>query len=344
LAIKIKGFDMSKVLVLGAGSWGIALSVLLNYNRHKVSLWEFDKDDFQMLSKKRERKDKLPKVKIPQSVKITNDFKQPLKDCEYVCLALPSHTVRGVAKQIAPFLSGNSIVINLAKGIENKTLCRMSEVLTQELPKGLRSNITTLSGPSHAEEVSQRVPTTVVVAGFKEKTTEKVQKLFMNEFFRVYTHHDLIGVELGGSLKNIIAIASGICDGLGLGDNTKGALISRGLAEMIRLGEKLGADAKTFAGLSGVGDLITTCFSKYSRNRYVGEEIGKGRKLKDILSKMTMVAEGVMTTRSAYELSRKYKVEMPITHKVYQVLFEDKPAKQGVMELMTRQPKTEIWG
>ncbi|HEX9917173.1 MAG TPA: NAD(P)H-dependent glycerol-3-phosphate dehydrogenase [candidate division Zixibacteria bacterium] len=334
---------MSRVSILGAGGWGIALSVLLNHNQHQVSLWEFDKDDFQMLSKKRERKDKLPKVKIPQSVKITNELKEALSNQEYICLALPSHTVRGVAKKIAPLLYGNPIVINLAKGIENKTLCRMSEVLVGELPKKIRPNITTLSGPSHAEEVSRKVPTTVVVAGFNDKTTEKVQKLFMNEFFRVYTHHDLIGVELGGSLKNIIAIASGICDGLGLGDNTKGALISRGLAEMIRLGEKLGADAKTFAGLSGVGDLITTCFSKYSRNRYVGEEIGKGRKLKDVLSKMSMVAEGVKTTRSAYRLSRKHKVEMPITHKVYQVLFEDKPPKLGLMELMTRQPKSEIW-
>ena len=335
---------MSKVSILGAGSWGIALSVLLNYNKHEIILWEFDKDAFQMLSGKREHKDKLPQIRIPESIKITNDLKEALKESEYICLALPSHTIREVAKRIAPHLSSNSIIINLAKGIENKTLCRMSEVLVGELPKEIHSNITTLSGPSHAEEVSKKMPTTVVVAGFKDEVTEKVQRIFMNEFFRVYTHHDLIGVELGGSLKNIIAIASGICDGLGLGDNAKGALISRGLAEMIRLGEKLGAEAKTFAGLSGIGDLITTCFSKYSRNRYVGQEIGKGKKLKDILSKMTMVAEGVRTTQSAKELSKKYQVEMPITQKVYQVLFEDKPPKKGLMELMTRQPKSEIWG
>jgi len=335
---------MSRVSILGAGSWGIALSVLLNHNQHKVVLWEFDKSAFQILSKKREHKDKLPGVKLPSKVKITNDLKEVLKDSEYICLALPSHTVREVAKKIAPFLSADSVVINLAKGIENKTLCRMSEILIEELPKKVHPHITTLSGPSHAEEVSRELPTTVVVAGFNHSTPKRVQNLFMNEFFRVYTHHDLIGVELGGSLKNIIAIASGICDGLGLGDNTKGALISRGLAETIRLGTKLGADAKTFAGLSGVGDLITTCFSRYSRNRYVGQEIGKGRQLKDVLSEMTMVAEGVRTTKSAHQLSRKYKVEMPITRKVYQVLFEDKPPKLGLMELMTRQPKSEIWG
>lgn len=334
---------MSKVAVLGAGGWGIAASILLDCNKHQVSLWEFNKSDFEKLSKNRKRIDKLPQAKIPQSIKITNDLKEALKNSEYVCLALPSHTVREVARKIAPHLSDKTIIVNLAKGIENETLCRMSEVLIQELPKRMRSNITTLSGPSHAEEVVKKMPTTVVVAGFKKETVEKVQKLFINEFFRVYTHHDLIGVELGGSLKNIIAIASGICDGLGLGDNTKGALISRGLAEMIRLGEKLGADAKTFAGLSGVGDLITTCFSKYSRNRYVGEQIGKGKKLKEVLSEMTMIAEGVKTTKSAYELSKKYQVEMPITDKVYQVLYKDKPAKTGLMELMARQPKSEIW-
>ncbi len=334
---------MSKVSILGAGSWGIALAVLLDYNKHQVILWEFDKDAFEMLSHRREHKAKLPGVKIPRTVVMTNNLKEALKNSEYICLALPSHIIRRVAKKISAGLSGSSVVVNLAKGIENRTLCRMSEILRQELPEEVHRNIVTLSGPSHAEEVARRIPTTVVVAGFEKKTTERVQKLFINEFFRVYTHHDLIGVELAGSLKNIIAIASGMCDGLGLGDNTKGALISRGLAEMIRLGEKLGANAKTFAGLSGVGDLITTCFSKYSRNRYVGEEIGKGRKLKDILCAMTMVAEGVNTTRSAYKLSLKYRVEMPITQKVYEVLFKNKPPKKGLMELMTRQPKSEIW-
>jgi len=334
---------MSKVAVLGAGGWGIAASILLDYNKHQVSLWEFDRSDFEKLSKNRRRIDKLPQARILRSIKITNDLKEALVGSEYICLALPSHIVRKVARKIALHLSDRVIVVNLAKGIENKTLCRMSEVLVQELPERICPNITTLSGPSHAEEVARKMPTTVVVAGFQKEITQKVQRLFINEFFRVYTHHDLIGVELGGSLKNIIAIASGICDGLGLGDNTKGALISRGLAEMIRLGEKLGADAKTFAGLSGVGDLITTCFSKYSRNRYVGEQIGKGKKLKEVLSGMTMVAEGVKTTKSAYHLSKKHQVEMPITDKVYRVLYKDKPAKTGLMELMTRQPKSEIW-
>jgi glycerol-3-phosphate dehydrogenase (NAD(P)+) len=236
------------------------------------------------------------------------------------------------------------IIVNLAKGIENDTLCRMSEVLKEELPSNLHDKIVTLSGPSHAEEVSRKIPTTVVVAGFQEGIAKKIQQTFMNPYFRVYTNSDIIGVELGGSLKNVIAIASGICDGMGLGDNSRGALITRGLAEITRLGEKLGAKRETFAGLSGLGDLVTTCISKYSRNRFVGEQIGKGKTLDQILKEMTMVAEGIKTTKSAYHLSIRYKVEMPITEQVYRVLFEDKQPQQAIAELMTRDPKSEIWG
>jgi glycerol-3-phosphate dehydrogenase (NAD(P)+) len=208
----------------------------------------------------------------------------------------------------------------------------------------LHEKAVTLSGPSHAEEVAAKIPTTVVVAGFREEIAKLVQQTFMNPYFRVYTNSDVIGVELGGSLKNVIAIAAGICDGMGLGDNSRGALIARGLAEMIRLGEKMGAKRETFAGLSGLGDLVTTCVSKYSRNRYVGEQIGKGETLDNVLKGMAMVAEGVKTTKSAYQLSLRYEAEMPITEQVYQVLFEDKQPRQAITELMTRDPKSEIWG
>jgi glycerol-3-phosphate dehydrogenase (NAD(P)+) len=220
----------------------------------------------------------------------------------------------------------------------------MSEILREELPSNLSDKIATLSGPSHAEEVAVRIPTTVVVAGFQEEIAKKIQQVFMNQYFRVYTNSDIVGVELGGSLKNVIAIAAGICDGMGLGDNSRGALITRGLAEIIRLGEKLGAKRETFAGLSGLGDLVTTCISKYSRNRFVGEQIAKGKTLSQVLKEMTMVAEGVKTTESAYQLSIRHKVEMPITEQVYKVLFEDKEPKRAIAELMTRDPKSEIWG
>jgi glycerol-3-phosphate dehydrogenase (NAD(P)+) len=335
---------MAEIAVLGAGGWGIAISTLLNNNGHKVTLWEFDPEEMKRLSILREHKQKLPGVIIPDTVNITDQLSSTVSSADILALALPSHTVREVAKKISMIDLKDPVMVNLAKGIENETLLRMSEVLREELPSYLHEKITTLSGPSHAEEVARRIPTTVVVAGFKEKVAKKVQQAFMNTYFRVYTNSDLVGVELGGSLKNVIAIASGICDGMGLGDNSKGALLSRGLAEIIRLGEKLGAKRETFAGLSGLGDLVTTCISKYSRNRFVGEQIGKGKTLKEVESEMVMVAEGIRTTRSAYELSLKHQVEMPITQQVYQVLFENKKPKEAITELMTRDPKSEIWG
>jgi glycerol-3-phosphate dehydrogenase (NAD(P)+) len=335
---------MAKIAVLGAGSWGIASSVLLYSNGHQVTLWEFDHQEMTKLSQEREHKQKLPGIIIPKEIEITDDLTCATLEAEMLTLALPSHTVRGVAKKLAGLNLADSVIVNLAKGIENDTLCRMSEILKEELPSNLHDKIATLSGPSHAEEVSRKIPTTVVVAGFQEEVAKKIQQTFMNPYFRVYTNSDIIGVELGGSLKNVIAIASGICDGMGLGDNSRGALITRGLAEITRLGEKLGAKRETFAGLSGLGDLVTTCISKYSRNRFVGEQIGKGKTLDQILKEMTMVAEGIKTTKSAYHLSIRYKVEMPITEQVYRVLFEDKQPQQAIAELMTRDPKSEIWG
>ena len=334
---------MAEIAVLGAGGWGIAISTLLHHNGHKVTLWEFDHEEMIKLRIKREHRQKLPGVIIPDQVEITDQLNPAISQADILALALPSHTVREVAKKIKTIELKNPLVVNLAKGIENDTLLRMSEVLIEELPAFLHPKITTLSGPSHAEEVARKIPTTVVVAGFDEEIAKKVQHVFMTQYFRVYTNSDLIGVELGGSLKNIIAIASGICDGMGLGDNSKGALLSRGLAEIIRLGEKLGAKKETFAGLSGLGDLVTTCISQYSRNRFVGEQIGKGKTLKEVETLMTMVAEGIKTTKSAYQLSLKHQVEMPITQQVYQVLFENKKPAEAINELMTRDPKSEIW-
>ncbi len=307
-------------------------------------MWEFDHLEMTKLLQQREHKQKLPGVTIPEEIEITDDMAAAASGSEMLVLALPSHTVRGVAGKMAELNLVDSVIVNLAKGIENETLCRVSEILREELPSRLHERIATLSGPSHAEEVAGKIPTTVVVAGFQEEIAKKIQETFMNPYFRVYTNSDIIGVELGGSLKNVIAIAAGICDGMGLGDNSRGALITRGLAEMVRLGEKMGAKRETFAGLSGLGDLVTTCISKYSRNRYVGEQIGKGRTLDQVLKGMAMVAEGVKTTKSAYQLSLRYEAEMPITEQVYKVLFEDKRPHQAITELMTRDPKSEFWG
>ncbi len=334
---------MSKIAILGAGSWGIALSVLLNDNHHNLVLWEVDSNQAVKLEKEREDREKLPGIKIPNPVKITDNLKAVVLDQDLLALTLPSHVVREVARELSKIILNQPIILNLAKGIETQTLCRMSEVLREELPQRLHSNICTLSGPSHAEEVSRKIATSVVVAGFKEDTAQRAQQIFMNSYFRVYTNSDLIGVELGGSLKNIIAIAAGICDGLGLGDNTKGALLTRGLAEIMRLAEKLGAKSSTLAGLSGMGDLITTCISKYSRNRFVGEQIGKGKSLSEVLRNMVVVAEGVKTTESAYQLAQKHQVEMPITEQIYKILFENKNPQEALSDLMKRDPKSEIW-
>jgi len=335
---------MSKIAVLGAGSWGIAVSILINQNGHDVTLWEFFENDCRTIQELREHPDKLPGIKIPEAITITNDAKEAVSNADAIVLAIPSQFMRKTIKPIVQFLPAElEFIISLAKGIENNTLNRMSEVLLQELPDRFHVKIATLSGPSHAEEVSRDIPTTVVVASNNIEIAEKAQAVFSSDTMRVYTSTDLIGVELGGSLKNVVAIAAGIIYGLGLGDNTIGALITRGLAEMVRLGQKMGADPLTFSGLSGIGDLITTCTSRHSRNRYVGEQLGKGRKLKEILASMKMVAEGVQTTQSAYQLARKFDVEMPITTEVYNILFEDKDVKTALYELMTRSPKPEIW-
>lgn len=335
---------MKKITVFGAGSWGIAISILIHQNGYKVDLWEFFKDDCEKIKELREQPDKLPGIKIPDEIDITNNLQSALTDTNGVVLAVPSHVMRATVRSAKEYINDQiEFVVSLAKGIENTTLKRMSEVLLQELPETCHSCIASLSGPSHAEEVSRFIPTTVVAAANDISVAEKVQAVLSCPKFRVYTSTDLIGVELGGSLKNVIAIAAGMIHGLKLGDNTMGALITRGMAEMVRLGRKMGADPMTFAGLSGIGDLITTCISSHSRNRYVGEQLGRGFKIDEILSSMKMVAEGVKTTESAYQLAKQYDVDMPITTEVYNIIFDNKAPRTAVNNLMTRTPKPEIW-
>lgn len=330
-----------RIAVLGAGSWGLAVAGLLADNGHDLSLWEYKPDECDRLIKNRGHAQKLPDFVLPESVTIGSDLSLALKDRSLIVITIPAQSVRSVLRQMPAGEFGYDIV-SLSKGIEVNTLQRMSEVINEELAIGF-NRVAVLSGPSHAEEVVRGMPTTVVAAGKNEALVEKIQDLFSGNNFRVYKSDDMIGVELGGSLKNIIAIAAGIASGLDMGDNTTGAILTRGLAEISRLGIAMGAKAKTFSGLSGVGDLITTCISPHSRNRFVGEAIGRGRPLDDILEKMTMVAEGVQTARSGHALAEKHNVEMPITDQIYQVLFENKPAADGVNELMGRSLKSEIW-
>ena len=329
------------IALLGGGSWGTALSVLLSQNGNSVKLYERTPETAEEMARTRENKIRLEGVVIDPDVFISSDLDAVLDENEMIVFAVPSHSLREVARRLSGIDLEGKIAISVVKGIENDMLKRMSEVLEEELaPSGLE-DIVALSGPSHAEEVVRCIPTTVVAASKRIQAAQAVQGIFMSPSFRVYTNSDLLGVELGGALKNIIALASGMCDGLGFGDNTKGALISRGLLEIVRLGTAMGADAATFYGLSGIGDIVTTCASRHSRNRYVGEQVGKGRKLKDVLSEMTMVAEGVKTTKSALQLSQKFEVEMPITEQVHSVLFQDKDPKDAVSQLMIREAKPE---
>jgi len=331
---------MSRVAVLGAGSWGTTLGLVLHDNEHDVVLWEFDAEQVEAVRRDGENRKFLPGVTIPPEIEITNDIETAVAGAAAVVFAVPSHVVRGVARKARDSIS-EELVVNVAKGIENETLKRMSEVLSEELGRPGARGIASLVGPSHAEEVSRRLPTTVVSAAVDEETAVRARDLFMTGYLRVYTNTDLVGVELGVSLKNVIAIAAGICDGLGYGDNTKGALITRGLAEITRLGVAMGGRPQTFAGLSGMGDLVTTCISRHSRNRYVGERIAAGKTLDEILDEMVMVAEGVRTTKSAVALAKGHEVEMPITEQMNSVLFEHKDPREAIAELMMREPKPE---
>ncbi|MEA2031396.1 MAG: NAD(P)H-dependent glycerol-3-phosphate dehydrogenase [candidate division Zixibacteria bacterium] len=330
------------VSILGAGSWGLAVARLLHSNGHNVTMWEFDSDDYRLLLKHRTNPKKLPKCHLSDEIRITNSIDEAVENCSLLVLAVPSQFLRSALDKLNDSFPDIVGVVNLAKGIETSSLKRMSQVVAEtiNIPS---EKIATISGPSHAEEVTLDMPTAVVAAGTDSKLVTRLQEVFSSQNFRVYQSSDLVGVELGGSLKNIIAIAVGIAVGLGLGDNTLGALITRGLAEISRLGRTMEADPLTFSGLSGVGDLVTTCASQHSRNRYVGEHIGRGESLKKILAEMSMVAEGVETTRSGRELARLHQVEMPITEAIYHVLFENKSPSEAVGELMGRQLKPEIW-
>ena len=331
--------NIKGVAVIGDGGWGTTLAVLLSKKGYKASLWSAFPEYAEIVKKTRENVKFLPGIKIPPGVNITHSLADALKSNDLVVLAVPSQFMRGVlAKLKDEDLSGKRFV-SVTKGIENGSLKRMSEVIYECLGK---KQLAVLSGPTIATEVAGLSPTTAVVASEDDELANDIRDLFMTERFRLYTSKDILGVELAGSLKNIIAIAAGIIDGMGYGTNAKAALLTRGLVEMARLGEAMGGKRETFYGLSGLGDLATTCVSHHSRNRWLGEEIGKGKKLNDIMKETDMVVEGVATAKAAYELAKRHKVEMPITTEVYKVLYENKDPEIAVRDLMTRAPKSEI--
>ena len=329
---------MAKISVIGAGSWGTALSVLLYNNGHEVTLWSVLEDEVKMLREKREHESKLPGVKLPEDMEITTDLEKCLKDPDVAVLAVPSPFTRSTAKKMAPLVRDGQKIVNVAKGVEEKTLMTLSEIIEEEIPN---ADVCVLSGPSHAEEVGKGLPTTCVVTSRTKETAEYLQGIFMSPVFRVYTTPDILGVELGAALKNVIALAAGTADGLGYGDNTKAALITRGIAEIARLGTKMGAKPETFYGLSGIGDLIVTCASVHSRNRKAGYLMGKGYTMEEAMAEVKMVVEGVYSAKAAKGLADKYDVEMPIIEEVNKVLFEGKSASEAVMDLMVRDKKVE---
>jgi glycerol-3-phosphate dehydrogenase (NAD(P)+) len=331
------------IAVLGAGSWGTTLAEMLCGNGHTVTLWAWSAADADVMLRTRRNAAYLPDLHLPDAIAITTDLAAAAADRDMLVLATPAQHVRETLVGCDASRLGDALVVNVAKGIETVSLQRMSGVVLDVWPAFPPSRYAVLSGPSHAEEVSIRRPTTVVAASVDARTSATVIGAFMTDSFRVYSSADVTGVELGGSLKNVIAIGAGICDGAQFGDNTKAALITRGIAEMRRLGIALGADPHTFAGLSGLGDLIVTTMSRHSRNRYVGEQIGTGRTLADILSHMAMIAEGVETTHSAHDLALRTGVEMPIIAQVHRILFEDRDPVEATRELMTRQVRDEVW-
>jgi len=330
-----------KISVLGAGSWGTTLAMLLASKGHEVLLWAHRPEFARALESERENRRYLKGVRFPDSLHVVENLHDAVRASAMIVTAVPSQALRETATAFTGLSLEGKIIVNVAKGIELGSGKRMSEVLLESLPGLHPSQVAVLYGPSHAEEVVHEQPTTVVACSASEQTALTVQEAFHTRIFRVYTTTDLIGVEIAGSVKNIIAIAAGISDGLGFGDNAKAAIITRGLAEISRLSARLGADPVTMSGLSGIGDLVVTCLSKHSRNRYVGEQIGKGRKLDEVTGEMNMVAEGVLTSRAVVELSKRLGVEMPITRAVYEMLFEGKPAQQAILELMDREPKPE---
>jgi len=324
---------MSKVSFLGAGSWGTALAIMLAKHGHGVTLWSKVESEVSMLREHREHKHRLPGVKLPDSILVTDDLEKACSGKDLVVFSVASPFVRSVAKEASPLVPEGQKVVNVAKGIEEASLSTLRDILVEEIPQ---ADVSVLSGPSHAEEVAVGMPTTVVVGSPSKASAILIQEIFMNDVFRVYISPDVIGIELGGSVKNVIALAAGVCDGLGFGDNTKAALITRGIAEITRLGVAMGAETETLGGLSGIGDLIVTCTSKHSRNHNAGFLIGKGYSVEDALKEVNQVVEGVYSARAVSRLAQKYQVSMPIVEQICNVLFENMDVNDAIQNLLTR--------
>lgn len=329
---------MAEIGIIGAGSWGTALSLLLQKNGNRVTVWSIMEDEIHMLNQDREQKDKLPGVKLPEDMLFTTDLEAAVTGKDVLVLAVPSPYTRSTSAMMKPFVAGGQKIVNVAKGIEETTLMTLSQMIEEEIPQ---ADVSVLSGPSHAEEVGKGLPTTIVVGSKSRETAEYLQNLFMNEVFRVYISSDVLGIELGAALKNVVALAAGIADGLGYGDNTKAALITRGIAEIARLGLAMGGRLETFYGLTGIGDLIVTCASMHSRNRRAGILIGKGASMEEAMEEVKMVVEGVYSAKAGFALAKKYQVSMPIIEQVNEVLFDNKSADLAVKELMERDKKIE---
>ena len=332
---------MAKISVIGSGGWGIALTILLHKNRHNLMIWSFDKKEAEELKKTRQNKTKLPNILLPEDIKVTDDLREAVDNKDILILAVPSKAIRSVSKSLKNIIKDNQIVVNVAKGLEEDTLETMTDIIEEKL-KDKNPKVAVLSGPSHAEEVGRGIPTTCVVSAHNKELTLYLQNVFMNPSFRVYTSPDMLGVEIGGALKNVIALAAGIADGLNYGDNTKAALITRGIKEIASLGVAMGGEQSTFYGLTGLGDLIVTCASMHSRNRRAGILLGQGKTLDEAIKEVNMVVEGVYSAKSALMAAKKYNVEIPIIEQVNAVLFENKNAAEAVNELMIRDKKLEI--
>lgn len=329
---------MADISIIGGGSWGIALAVLLEKNGHRITVWSALDKEIEMLCQNHEHK-MLPGVKLSEDVVFTTDEKEAVQGKDLIVFAVASAYTRSTAHKLGGLIAPGQVVLNVAKGIEEATLMTLSEIIEEEIPK---ADVAVMSGPSHAEEVGRGLPTTIVVGAKSRKTAEYIQNLFMNEVFRVYISPDILGIELGGALKNVVALAAGIADGLGYGDNTKAALITRGITEIARLGTAMGGKFETFCGLTGIGDLIVTCASMHSRNRRAGILIGQGKSCEEAMKEVQMVVEGVYSAKAAMGLAKKYHVQLPIIEQVNEVLFEGKSAKKAVSELMLRDKKIEI--
>lgn len=329
---------MAAYSVIGAGSWGIALAKVLAQNGNDVTVWSIIEDEINMLKENKEHLTKLPGVKLPDNMTYTTDLETALKEKEMVILAVPSPFTRSTAKSMAPFVAEGQLIVNVAKGIEDVTYMTLTDIIEQEIPQ---ATVAVLSGPSHAEEVGKNMATTLVAGAKKRETAEYIQNAFMCDFLRVYTSPDVLGIELGGALKNVVALAAGIADGLGCGDNAKAALITRGIVEIARLGVAMGGKIESFTGLTGIGDLIVTCSSMHSRNRRAGMLIGQGYTMQEAMDEVKMVVEGVYSAKAAAGLAEKYNVSMPIVKEVNDVLFDNQSAQQAIVDLMFRDKAVE---